>query len=92
MPFQNAAKQGISGARRNFTFNRPNDTIKNDAGMQADVAQLVEQLIRNQQVVSSSLTVGSRIRIAAWPLVSERSFLLRLRLHVHRNAGGHKIL
>jgi hypothetical protein len=30
--------------------------------MQADVAQLVEQLIRNQQVVSSSLTVGSRIR------------------------------
>jgi hypothetical protein len=28
----------------------------------ADVAQLVEQLIRNQQVVSSSLTVGSRIR------------------------------
>jgi hypothetical protein len=25
----------------------------------ADVAQLVEQLIRNQQVVSSSLTVGS---------------------------------
>jgi hypothetical protein len=26
---------------------------------QADVAQLVEQLIRNQQVVSSSLTVGS---------------------------------
>ena len=27
---------------------------------QADVAQLVEQLIRNQQVVSSSLTVGSR--------------------------------
>ena len=30
--------------------------------MQADVAQLVEQLIRNQQVVSSSLTVGSRFR------------------------------
>ena len=27
----------------------------------ADVAQLVEQLIRNQQVVSSSLTVGSNI-------------------------------
>jgi hypothetical protein len=26
----------------------------------ADVAQLVEQLIRNQQVVSSSLTVGSK--------------------------------
>ena len=46
--------------------------------MQADVAQLVEQLIRNQQVVSSSLTVGSRIRMVAWPLVSERSFLLRL--------------
>ena len=63
--------------------------------MQADVAQLVEQLIRNQQVVSSSLTVGSRIRITAWPLVSERSFLLgllRLRLHVHRNARGDQIL
>ena len=27
----------------------------------ADVAQLVEQLIRNQQVVSSSLTVGSNV-------------------------------
>jgi len=27
----------------------------------ADVAQLVEQLIRNQQVVSSSLTVGSKL-------------------------------
>ena len=44
--------------------------------MQADVAQLVEQLIRNQQVVSSSLTVGSRIRMMAWPLERERSFLL----------------
>src|ERR1035438_3334551 len=33
-------------------------TIQSDE-QQADVAQLVEQLIRNQQVVSSSLTVGS---------------------------------
>jgi hypothetical protein len=33
------------------------DTIEE----QADVAQLVEQLIRNQQVVSSSLTVGSSL-------------------------------
>ena len=46
---------------------------------QADVAQLVEQLIRNQQVVSSSLTVGSRFkqktgRVTAWPLERERSF------------------
>ena len=59
--------------------------------MQADVAQLVEQLIRNQQVVSSSLTVGSRIRMKAWPLVCGRSFLLRLlrlSLHVHRDAGS----
>ena len=40
----------------NFTCDRRNDTIEK----QADVAQLVEQLIRNQQVVSSSLTVGSR--------------------------------
>ena len=30
---------------------------------QADVAQLVEQLIRNQQVVSSSLTVGSIVPV-----------------------------
>jgi hypothetical protein len=34
------------------------DTIEE----QADVAQLVEQLIRNQQVVSSSLTVGSSLQ------------------------------
>jgi hypothetical protein len=33
-----------------------NGTISRE---RADVAQLVEQLIRNQQVVSSSLTVGS---------------------------------
>jgi hypothetical protein len=32
---------------------------KIQSDLQADVAQLVEQLIRNQQVVSSSLTVGS---------------------------------
>jgi hypothetical protein len=49
---------------------------------QADVAQLVEQLIRNQQVVSSSLTVGSRFkqktgRVTAWPLEDERPFLFR---------------
>jgi hypothetical protein len=31
-----------------------------DARKSADVAQLVEQLIRNQQVSSSSLLVGSR--------------------------------
>ena len=35
-----------------------NATIQSEE-QQADVAQLVEQLIRNQQVVSSSLTVGS---------------------------------
>ena len=59
--------------------------------MQADVAQLVEQLIRNQQVVSSNLTVGSRIRMKAWPLECERSFLLgllRLSLHVDGDAEG----
>src|SRR5579871_4295933 len=33
----------------------------------ADVAQLVEQLIRNQQVVSSSLTVGSMPATSAPP-------------------------
>ena len=41
----------------------------------ADVAQLVEQLIRNQQVVSSSLTVGSRSR-SLQPLPCERLFRL----------------
>ncbi len=39
-----------------FTEYGHNGTILKE---QADVAQLVEQLIRNQQVVSSSLTVGS---------------------------------
>ena len=42
-------------ARFNFTFDERNDTI----GEQAEVAQLVEQLIRNQQVVGSSPTFGS---------------------------------
>ena len=53
----------------------PPTGAKIQSKMQADVAQLVEQLIRNQQVVSSSLTVGSRIRMTAWPLECERSFL-----------------
>jgi CRISPR/Cas system type I-B associated protein Csh2 (Cas7 group RAMP superfamily) len=35
----------------------------------ADVAQLVEQLIRNQQVVSSSLTVGSTYMIRVQKLI-----------------------
>ena len=56
----------------------PSSGAKIQSKMQADVAQLVEQLIRNQQVVSSSLTVGSRIRMTAWPLVSERSFFILL--------------
>ncbi len=52
----------------NFTEFSGNDTIggvrarhisPEKAPQNADVAQLVEQLIRNQQVVSSSLTVGS---------------------------------
>ena len=42
-------------ARFNFTFHERNDTI----GKRAEVAQLVEQLIRNQQVVGSSPTFGS---------------------------------
>ncbi len=44
--------------RFGFTGYEHNDTIFEG---QADVAQLVEQLIRNQQVVSSSLTVGSNL-------------------------------
>ena len=39
----------------NFTFRERNDTIEE----RAEVAQLVEQLIRNQQVVGSSPTFGS---------------------------------
>jgi hypothetical protein len=39
----------------NFTFQRRNDTIEE----QAEVAQLVEQLIRNQQVIGSSPIFGS---------------------------------
>jgi hypothetical protein len=58
--------------RTGFTEQRCNDTIRRKLERRAgrvpvdrhsiplaDVAQLVEQLIRNQQVVSSSLTVGS---------------------------------
>jgi hypothetical protein len=40
----------------NFTQSALNDTIWKEA---ADVAQLVEQLIRNQQVIGSSPIVGS---------------------------------
>ena len=43
-------------------YNRKAGQCEQQREKQADVAQLVEQLIRNQQVVSSSLTVGSRIR------------------------------
>jgi hypothetical protein len=40
----------------NFTEGKHNDTIDKEI---ADVAQLVEQLIRNQQVIGSSPIVGS---------------------------------
>ena len=40
----------------NFTEGEHNDTITEEL---ADVAQLVEQLIRNQQVIGSSPIVGS---------------------------------
>jgi hypothetical protein len=46
----------MPAAGSGFTEEEAFDTIVEE---QADVAQLVEQLIRNQQVVSSSLTVGS---------------------------------
>ena len=45
----------------NFTGGQRNDTIVKE---HADVAQLVEQLIRNQQVIGSSPIVGS---IPAYP-------------------------
>ena len=41
-----------------FTCGDSLDTIRKGAG-RADVAQLVEQLIRNQQVIGSSPIVGS---------------------------------
>jgi hypothetical protein len=43
-------------------YNQEAGQCEKQGEKQADVAQLVEQLIRNQQVVSSSLTVGSRIK------------------------------
>ena len=62
MPFQNydLIRDSLAVDAARFTESHGNDTIVEE---QADVAQLVEQLIRNQQVVSSSLTVGS---ISAW--------------------------
>jgi hypothetical protein len=50
----------IGTAERCQTLPATDATIQSDEQV-ADVAQLVEQLIRNQQVVSSSLTVGSMI-------------------------------
>jgi hypothetical protein len=55
---------------------------------QADVAQLVEQLIRNQQVVSSSLTVGSSLIAVR----SRRASVLRPRnqvVHGIRSCTGY---
>ena len=49
-------------ARFNFTFHECNDTI----GEQAEVAQLVEQLIRNQQVVGSTPIFGSNSSTRGW--------------------------
>jgi hypothetical protein len=51
-------KEKISGL--NFTAGRHNGTINR----KAEVAQLVEQLIRNQQVVGSSPTFGSTLSSA----------------------------
>jgi hypothetical protein len=48
-------RTAVSAPPVNFTFPRRNDTIKE----QAEVAQLVEQLIRNQQVIGSSPIFGS---------------------------------
>jgi hypothetical protein len=68
---------GNFASRLNFTGDGHNDTIE----WQAEVAQLVEQLIRNQQVVGSSPTFGSILqqhkKIACspeWPLQLERPF------------------
>jgi hypothetical protein len=48
--------------RTRFALPAASATIQSEQH-QADVAQLVEQLIRNQQVVSSSLTVGSIVHL-----------------------------
>jgi hypothetical protein len=49
-----------------FTRGDTLDTIREGAG-RADVAQLVEQLIRNQQVIGSSPIVGSIKSITSRP-------------------------
>jgi hypothetical protein len=46
---------------------RPVLGVPSTKSTRADVAQLVEQLIRNQQVVSSSLTVGSEYLVHFHP-------------------------
>ena len=53
------SKHGSCRARSAFGSALPSTGRTIQSEQQADVAQLVEQLIRNQQVVSSSLTVGS---------------------------------
>lgn len=50
-------------------------TIKADMPRHADMAQLVEQLIRNQQVVGSSPTISSRKNLAKSEVFSTKSVL-----------------
>ena len=49
--------------------------IKNDKNMYANVAQLVEQLIRNQQVAGSSPAISSKKKSENYSLFSFRFFL-----------------
>ena len=51
--------------------------------MEAALAQLVEQLIRNQQIVSSSLTSGSRNLNEQQGLASNQPLFFALTLHPH---------
>ncbi len=58
---------GADGARAGSGLESPPSPPARPSGQrrtQADVAQLVEQLIRNQQVTGSNPVVGSRLRPA----------------------------
>ena len=69
-----------------FRATLPNTGATIQSERYAEVAQLVEQLIRNQQVAGSSPAFGSSIslRCPAQPAIPSRSLLERLLL-----AGGH---
>jgi hypothetical protein len=76
-------RTAISAPPVNFTFPRCNDTIRE----QAEVAQLVEQLIRNQQVIGSSPIFGSSF-IPTQKTNSTAQWLLMIRSHFRLSPCG----